>query len=337
MTELVSPRDALFKGEKPFPIIPSCEHFAGSEKLILKAFQLQEELGPIFDVTCDCEDGAPTGNERQHAEMVVRLQSSAANRFRMVGVRIHDHSHPAWRQDVDILVEGVGDITAYITLPKPTGLAPVAEMIDYIQARAARRGLTREIPLHVLIETHGALRDVEQIAALPWVQSLDFGLMDFVSGYHGAIPAEAMRSPGQFEHHLIVRAKSAIVSAALGNGLVAAHNVSVDLKNPYNTYRDAWRARNEFGFLRMWSVHPTQIRPIVDAMKPDLEEVKDAASILVAAQKTHWGPIRHAGTLHDRASYRYYWEVLQKARVSGVPVPAEANAAFFPDSPQPPR
>lgn len=337
MTELVSPSDALFKGEKPFPIIPSCEHFAGSEKLILKAFQLQEELGPIFDVTCDCEDGAPTGNERQHAEMVVRLQSSAANRFQMAGVRIHDHSHPAWRQDVDILVEGVGDITAYITLPKPTGLAPVAEMIDYIQTRAARRGLKREIPLHVLIETHGALRDVEQIAALPWVQSLDFGLMDFVSGYHGAIPAEAMRSPGQFEHHLIVRAKSAIVSAALGNGLVAAHNVSVDLKNPYNTYRDAWRARNEFGFLRMWSVHPTQIRPIVDAMKPDLEEVKDAASILVAAQKTHWGPIRHAGTLHDRASYRYYWEVLQKARVSGVSVPAEANAAFFPDSPHPAR
>jgi citrate lyase subunit beta/citryl-CoA lyase len=247
----------------------------------------------------------------------------------MAGVRIHDHSHHAWRQDVEILVEGVGDITAYITLPKPTGLGEVAEMIDYIQTRAARRGLKREIPLHVLIETHGALREVERIAALPWVQSLDFGLMDFVSGHHGAIPADAMRSPGQFEHHLVVRAKSAIVAAALGNGLVAAHNVSVDLKNPYNTYRDAWRARNEFGFMRMWSVHPTQIRPIVDAMKPELEEVKDAASILVAAQKAHWGPIRHAGNLHDRASYRYYWEVLQKARVSGVPLPAEASEAFF--------
>lgn len=329
MTELVSPIDALFKGEKPFPILPSCEHFAGSEKLMVKAFQLQEEIGPIFDVTCDCEDGAPTGKERAHAEMVVRLQRSAANRFRMAGVRIHDYSHPAWRQDVDILVEGVGDIAAYITLPKPTGLGEVAEMIDYIQTRAARVGLKREIPLHVLIETHGALRDVERIAALPGVQTLDFGLMDFVSSHHGAIPACAMRSPGQFEHHLVVRAKAAIVAAALGNGLVAAHNVSVDLKSPYNTYQDAWRARNEFGFMRMWSVHPTQIRPIVEAMKPELEEVKDAASILVAAQKAHWGPIRHGGDLHDRASYRYYWEVLQKARVSGVPLPAEANEAFF--------
>ena len=33
----VHPNQALFGGEKPFPVIPACEHFAGSEKLILKA------------------------------------------------------------------------------------------------------------------------------------------------------------------------------------------------------------------------------------------------------------------------------------------------------------
>jgi citrate lyase subunit beta/citryl-CoA lyase len=329
VTKPVHPGEALFKGEKPFPIIPSCEHFAGTEKLMLKAFRLQHDLGPIFDVTCDCEDGAAAGQERAHAELVVRLQNSAANQYRMAGVRIHDHGHPAWRQDVDVLVDGAGDVTAYITLPKPTGVTQVAEMIEYIQARTARSGLKREIPVHVLIETHGALRDVQKIAALPWVQTLDFGLMDFVSGHHGAIPASAMRSPSQFEHHLIVRAKTEIVAAALGHGLVAAHNVSVDLKNPHNTYQEAWRARNEFGFLRMWSIYPTQIPAIVDAMKPNLSEVKKAATILVAAQKVHWGPIQHAGELHDRASYRYFWEVLQKARLTGVNLPAEAQGAFF--------
>jgi citrate lyase subunit beta/citryl-CoA lyase len=46
--------------------------------------------------------------------------------------------------------------------------------------------------------------------------------------------------------------------------------VSLDLKNPYSVFRDAFRARTEFGFLRMWSIHPSQIKPIVDAMKPDL-------------------------------------------------------------------
>ena len=46
------PADALFAGEKRLPSIPACEHFAGSEKLIAKAFELQEKLGPVFDVTC---------------------------------------------------------------------------------------------------------------------------------------------------------------------------------------------------------------------------------------------------------------------------------------------
>ena len=329
MNQAIHPSEALFGGEKSFPIIPSCEHFAGSEHLVLKAFQLQDQLGPIFDITCDCEDGAPAGHERAHAELMVRLQTSAFNRYWMAGVRIHDHGHPAWRSDVDILVDGIGDVTAYITIPKPTGYAAAAEMIEYIQTRAARCGLKREIPIHVLIETHGALREVNQIAALPWVQTLDFGLMDFVSGHHGAIPASAMRSPGQFEHHLIVRAKTEIVAAALGHGLVPAHNVSVDLKSAHNTYEEAWRARNEFGFLRMWSIHPMQIAAIVDAMKPDLTEVEDAAAILLSAQKAQWGPISHDGTLHDRASYRYYWDVLRKARVTGIELPAAAREAFF--------
>ncbi|MGB7541995.1 MAG: aldolase/citrate lyase family protein [Burkholderiales bacterium] len=329
MTQPVHPDDALFKGEKPFPVIPSCEHFAGSEKLILKALELQDTLGPIFDITCDCEDGAPAGKEQEHAEMIVRVLDGAANRHRQAGVRIHDFTHPHWKKDLDILVSGAGERLAYITLPKPTAAAQVAEMIIHIQQVAAHHRIRREIPVHALIETHGALKEAFEIAALPWLQVLDFGLMDFVSGHHGAIPASAMRSPGQFEHRLLARAKSEVVAAALANGIVPAHNVTLDLKNTEVTYEDARRARHEFGFLRMWSIYPTQIRPIVDAMKPDYSEVRDGANILLAAQKADWGPIQYAAELHDRATYRYYWEVLQKARVTGVSIPEEAAKAFF--------
>jgi citrate lyase subunit beta/citryl-CoA lyase len=325
----VHPGEALFKGEKPFPVIPSCEHFAGSEKLILKALELQDRLGPIFDITCDCEDGAQAGKEKEHAEMIVGVLSSAANRHRMAGARIHDHSHAHWRKDVDILVGGAGSVLAYLTIPKATSAAQVAEMIIYIEQVAAHHKLKRQIPIHALVETHGALRDADEIAALPGMQVLDFGLMDFVSGHHGAIPASAMRSPGQFEHKLLARAKTEVVAAALANGIVPAHNVTLDLKNVEATFADARRARNEFGFLRMWSIYPAQIQPIVDAMKPDYSEVQDAANILLAAQAADWGPIQYAGELHDRATYRYFWEVLQKAKVTGVELPVEAARAFF--------
>jgi citrate lyase subunit beta/citryl-CoA lyase len=105
--------------------------------------------------------------------------------------------------------------------------------------------------------------------------------------------------------------------------------VTLDLKNTDQTHDDARRARHEFGFLRMWSIYPTQIGPIVDAMKPDYSEVRDGAAILLAAQAAGWGPIQYAGELHDRATYRYYWEILQKARVTGVQIPADAAKAFF--------
>ncbi|MDD4978251.1 MAG: aldolase/citrate lyase family protein [Gallionella sp.] len=325
----VHPKLALFGGEKPFPVIPSCEHFAGSEKLILKALALQDSLGPIFDITCDCEDGAAAGQEREHAEMIVRVLSSEVNKHKMAGARIHDYTHPAWKQDIDILVRGAGEVLAYITIPKCTKASQAAEMIAYIQKVAVTRGIKREIPIHILVETHGALHDAYELAALPWLQVLDFGLMDFVSGHHGAIPASAMRSPGQFEHKLLARAKGEVVSAALAHGVVPAHNVTLDLKNTETTFADASRARNEFGFLRMWSIYPTQIQAIVDAMKPDYAEVSDAANILLAAQAAEWGPIQYDGELHDRATYRYFWEVLQKAKLTGVEISAEANQAFF--------
>ena len=327
------PREALFAGEKPFPVIPACEHFAGSEKLIVKALELQAKMGRLFDITCDCEDGAEAGKEKQHAEMIVDVLASGRNSYAMAGARIHDYTHAHWKKDVDILVGGAGKVLAYLTLPKSTSAAQVAEMIEYIRGVGRKKKLRREIPVHVLVETHGALHDAWDIARQPGVQVLDFGLMDFVSGHHGAVNSSNMRSPGQFEHPLIVRAKAEIVAAALAHGVVPAHNVSLDLKNSYNVFRDAWRARNDFGFLRMWSIHPSQIQPIVDAMKPDLGEVEDASQILLAAQRANWGPIQYQGELHDRATYRYFWEVLRKAKVTGVSVPREAGDAFFQDFP----
>ena len=290
---------------------------------------MQDTLGPVFDITCDCEDGAAAGQEREHAEMIVRVLNSDANKYKMAGARIHDHTHPSWRQDIDILVAGAGQVLTYITIPKCTNINQASEMITYIQKTATANNISRKIPVHLLIETHGALKQVHEIAALPWVQVLDFGLMDFVSAHHGAIPATAMRSPEQFEHKLLARAKTEVVAAALANGVVPAHNVTLDLKNAETTYADAHRARNEFGFMRMWSIYPTQVQAIVDAMKPNFDEVIDAANILLAAQQADWGPIQYEGELHDRATYRYFWEVLQKAKLTKVVIPEAANSAFF--------
>lgn len=323
------PKHTLFAGEKPFPVLPAVDHYAGSEKLMRKALQLQKELGPIFDITCDCEDGAHAGAEREHAEMAAAVINSADNLYNRVGARIHDVTHAHWRQDLEILVGRAGSRLPFITLPKPCSAGDVQTQIEALREIERAHGVDRRIPVHVLIETHGALREVWEIAALPGVESLDFGLMDFVSGHHGAIPGSAMKSPGQFEHPLVARAKCEITAAALANGVVPAHNVTTELKDIDYIRNDARRARQEFGYLRMWSIHPNQIVPIVEAMRPDFSEVEAATDILIAAQDTDWGPIQHAGKLHDRASYRYYWELLERAHVTGMTIPGAARERFF--------
>lgn len=191
MAEHAHPDQVLFQGEKPFPILPAVDHYAGSEKLMKKALAVQHELGAVFDITCDCEDGAHAGAEADHARMAAGVIMSEDNRFGRVGARIHDITHPHWEQDVDILVGLAGSRLAFLTIPKVRCAADAARQIESIRSAEERHGIERAIPVHVLIETHGALREAWEIAALDRVESLDFGLMDFVSGHHGAIPGSA--------------------------------------------------------------------------------------------------------------------------------------------------
>ena len=319
------PSEVLFQGQRQPLLLPACDHYAGSEKLMRKSMALQQELGPIFDITFDCEDGASAGNERAHAELVASLIDGDDNRFNRIGARLHDVGSPYFAQDVEIIVGAAAQKLAYVVLPKPNSLEDVVRAQELVNQAAAKSGRDF-LPLHVLIETHGALHDVYAIAALPQVESLSFGIMDFVSAHYGAVPAAAMRTPGQFTHPLVVRAKLEMVAACHAHDKVPSHNVTTEIKDSAIVANDAQRAAAEFGFTRMWSIHPDQIKPIVKAFTPRLAEVNEATSILTAAMAKDWGPIAHGGRLHDRASYRYYWTVLQRAKLAGLALPDAAAA-----------
>jgi len=331
---MIHPRQALHdSGEAPLPALTVCDHYAGDEKRIRKALALQTQLlagrGPTFDVTGDCEDGAPVGGEAAHVLMIAELIMSQENRFDHMGARVHGYGHPSWQEEVDALVRIAGKRIAYITLPKAGNLANVQCQVNFINEAVRTHGCERSIPVHVLIETPGALNEAFAIAALPEVESLDFGLLDFISAHHGAIPPDAMVSPGQFEHPLIRRAKETIAAAALCYHRVPSHSVTTEFRDLAIVSEDARRARNEFGFLRMWSIHPDQIEPIVAAMRPGYSAVEKASEILLAAQDAQWGPIAFQGKLEDRASYRYYWQLLLRAYDTGVILGQEVLERFF--------
>lgn len=322
------PRDALH-GNDGTPVIAACEHFAGSEKAIHLAMRLQAERGAIFDITCDLDEGAPAGHEHACAQMMADAIASPNNRHHRIGVRIHPHGHHAWKDDVDTVIGACADRVAYVSVPKIDSRMVALQVASYVCHVAEEAGVGRPIPIHVLIAGHGGLRDVVAIAELPVIEGVVFDLYNFVSNHQGAIAEGATESPGQFEHPLVRRAKLEIAAAAHSYFRVPVHNVTTTVDNPERVYADAKRARDEFGYLRMVSIHPTQIEPIVAAMRPAPAAIETAAAIVLSAYHADWAPIRHDGRLHDRASCRYYWQVLARAHATGAAMPEDAHRAFF--------
>ena len=335
MTDPIThPRQALFDpGEPSATPLPVCDHYCGVEARMRKSLELQAELGPVFDVTLDGEDGAPVGGEIEHAHLIAELVNSKANGFGRVAVRVPPLDHARFEDFLDIVVGKAGMRVPFLMIPKPRGVADIERAAAAVDQACSRHGIQRTIALHALVETHGALREVDALAAHPRIESLSFGLMDFVSAHRGALPQWAMSVQGQFEHPLVLRAKLEISAACHAHGKTPSHCVVTEFKHAAALQAAAEKACRRLGYTRMWSIHPAQIRPIVDAFAPTTAEIDQAIEILKDAQAAHWAPIRHQDTLHDRASYRYFWHVLERAHrtsfAGGPQLPQEIALEWF--------
>ena len=137
-----SPRDVLFgAGDLP-PALPVCDHYAGVEPRMSKSLLLQAEMGPVFDVTLDNEDGTSVGGEVDQAHLISSLLSGPNNRHGRVGVRLLPVRHPMF-EDVARTVLASSKAPAYLMLPKPESLSDVERAV---QALAALGG--GAVPLH---------------------------------------------------------------------------------------------------------------------------------------------------------------------------------------------
>ena len=321
------PRDVLLGSQAGSFQLPVCDHYSGVEARMHKSLQLQAEMTQefgtcVFDVTLDCEDGAPVGGEAEHAALVAELALSAAPEAR-VAVRVHPVDHPSFQADMATIAGQAASRLTHIMVPKVESVANVQ-----LAEQALIQAGAKDLALHVLIESPAAVHRAFDIAAHPRVQSLSFGLMDFVSAHGGAIPAHGMSGQGQFTHPLVVRAKLEIASACHAHGKVPSHCVVTEFKDTVAMRAAAQRAAHEFGYTRMWSIHPAQIRPILEAMAPDAAAIELASEIVLAAHAAQWAPISHQGQLHDRASYRFFWQVLERAHSTGCSLPAEVQLFF---------
>jgi len=315
------------------------------KSLQLQADMLDEYGACVFDVTLDCEDGAPVGGELEQAQLVAELAVNTRTNSLLrnplveqrVGARLHPVGHPAFAQDVEIVAGRSAAALSYIMIPKVESRADVEQAVAALDAVSQSR--KTPLPVHVLIESPAAVQQAFAIAAHPRVESVSFGLMDFVSAHGGAIGSEAMtvRSAAdtstldQFNHPLVVRAKLEIASACHASGKTPSHCVVTELRDLQALRRSAEHAARAFGYTRMWSIHPDQIRPVLQAFAPSAAQLEQAAQIIEAAVQQEWAPISVAGKLHDRASYRYFWQLLERAHQTGCTLPDSVRPWFAVD------
>lgn len=323
---MTHPRQLLLGAQAAAGLLPVCDHYSGVAARMKKSLQLQANMSAefgacVFDVTLDCEDGAPVGGEAEHAALVAELLGTVGPGQR-VGVRVHATDHPAFEADVATLLSAA-QRPAFVMLPKVDDLPSLQRAVATIDAAGGA-----DVPVHILIESPLGIHHAFALAAHPRVQSLSFGLMDFVSAHGGAIPAAAMGVAGQFAHPLVLRAKMDMASAAHAYGKVPSHCVVTEFKDAAVLRHAAQQARDQLGYTRMWSIHPDQIRTIVDVFAPQPQEIDEAATVIIQAAQAAWGPIQVKGKLHDRASYRYYWQVLERAHQTGRALPSEITAYF---------
>jgi citrate lyase subunit beta/citryl-CoA lyase len=322
------PRDILVGAQAGAFALPVCDHYSGVEARMRKSLQLQAELSAefgacVFDVTLDCEDGAPVGGEAEHAALVTELALGAPAAAR-VAARVHPVNHPHFEADVATIAGQAGARLCHLMVPKVESVADVERAVAAMDAAGAAA-----LPLHVLIESPAAVHRAFDIAAHPRVASLSFGLMDFVSAHGGAIPASAMTLAGQFSHPHVLRAKIEMAAACHAHGKVPSHNVVTEFKDLPALQNAVRKAATELGYTRMWSIHPDQIRAIVAAFSPAEAEIETALAIVERAAAADWAPVQYEGRLHDRASYRYYWQVIERAHQTGHALPETVRGWFL--------
>ena len=312
---------------------------------MLKSLALQAEMAREFGAcgfgfTLDCEDGASVGGERDHTQMVrdnanpVRGTSAGetTRKVARVAVRSHPVDHPAFQKCVDTMIGGAAADLCHVMFPKVESLADVELAVIMIDRAATMFGKLSPLPLQVLIESAVASGQTQIMATHARVQSISIGLTDFFSSHGGVIPGgemgvgllTSMEGIDQFFHLLVLRAKLEISAACRAQGKVPSHCVVTEFRDTTVIQAAAVRAFRSLEYSCMWGVRPARIGLILVASASQTDEIDLAVNIILSNVKTDWAS-RYLGQLHDRASCRYFWQVLERAHQTGTPLANEAS------------
>lgn len=219
-----------------------------------------------------------------------RFRKAAASGADAVILDLEDAVPPDAKQDarrsislgftdlpVLVRINGVGsawhidDVAVISSLPISGLILPKAELGRPLQKLVA--DLRRHLPIIALIETARGLRDAFEIAALPGIERLAFGSIDFCAELGCAHTREA----------LLAARSSLVLASRLAGRRPPIDGVTASVDDGDLVRLEARYAR-DLGFGGKLAIHPRQIGGIYAAFHPDEGEIAWAHRVLGAGE-----------------------------------------------------
>ncbi len=201
------------------------------------------------------------------------------------GVRINALNTAAGVSDLAALSES-GLRPDFLMLPKVESAAVVRLINDVLAPRC--------VPLIATIESAAGLMKVNAIAAVDNVVALAFGGADYAAELGATMAWEPM-------YH----ARACLANAAAAAGIVAIDVPFLDLSDrEHRGLREEALRVKALGFSGKLSIHPQQVKPIVEAFKPSADEVERAKKVISAFQANGGNACQLDGKMIDMPVYQ---------------------------------
>lgn len=232
--------------------LPTAPLFVPASKPALFA---KAEASEADAVILDLEDAVAPDEKATARQAVLSNELSQ----KPVIIRINSTSSPWFTDDLAALRGAHSDA---VMLPKAERAADVAHII---------KSIGRDIPVIALIESAKGLAALSDILSDPHVVGLAIGTLDL---------ALDLDCAPDFEPLLMARSEMILRSRLAGRG-GPLDGVTPDFNDMARVSEDAKRVR-ALGFAGKLAIHPKQIRPILEAMRPSSGEIAWAEKILAS-------------------------------------------------------
>ena len=232
------------------------------------------EKAATFAADClvlDLEDSVPAA-EKESARALVRDSIATLKQAgQRVFVRVNPLSSGYGGDDLEaVVIPG----TDGINLPKPGTAADVQEAAAIIARLESERGMAPgQVAIIPWVETALGLLNAYQIAsASPRVVGIMFGAEDFT------LDTGMVRSEGGEE---LLFPRTMVVIAAKAAGVIAIDTPYGDFRDTEGLVRETQMVRR-LGYEGKFLIHPSQIGPVNQLMRPSAEEIAHAQRVVEA-------------------------------------------------------